>query len=197
MLRFFTNKGVNMYIIVGLGNPGRKYEGTRHNMGFDVIDRLVETYRIPEGGTKFHSLYGTGVIEGQKVLLMKPLTYMNLSGTAVAEAVNFYKIDPEKELIVISDDIDLDPGRIRIRKKGSAGGQNGLKNIIERTGTQNFTRVRVGTGAKTEGWDLADWVLSRFSREDRAHVDDAIRRAADAVACIVTSGPDEAMNKFN
>lgn len=186
-----------MYIIVGLGNPGRKYEGTRHNMGFDVIDRLVETYRIPEGGTKFHSLYGTGVIEGQKVLLMKPLTYMNLSGTAVAEAVNFYKIDPEKELIVISDDIDLDPGRIRIRKKGSAGGQNGLKNIIERTGTQNFTRVRVGTGAKPEGWDLADWVLSRFSREDRAHVDDAIRRAADAVACIVTSGPDEAMNKFN
>ncbi len=187
----------HMYIIVGLGNPGSKYEGTRHNMGFDVIDRLVETCRVPEGGTKFHSLYGMGTIEGQKILLMKPLTYMNLSGTAVSEAVNFYKIDPESELVVISDDIDLEPGHIRIRKKGSAGGQNGLKDIIQKIGTQNFTRVRVGTGAKPQGWDLADWVLSRFSKDDRAKVDDAICRAADAVAAIVTDGPDAAMNKYN
>lgn len=189
--------GIQMYIIVGLGNPGRQYEGTRHNMGFDVIDRLVEDWHIPQGGEKYHSLTGSGIIEGNKVLLMKPLTYMNLSGNAVREAVHFYKADPARDLVVISDDIDLEPGHIRIRKKGSAGGQKGLKNIIEQLGTEEFTRVRVGTGAKPAGWDLADWVLSRFSKEDRTLVDGAVIRAAEAVECIVSENVDTAMNKYN
>ena len=174
-----------MYIIVGLGNPGKKYEGTRHNMGFDVIDRLVYKNNIPCSVSKFHSVYGTGMIGTQKVVLAKPLTYMNLSGTAV------------RELIVISDDIDLEPGRIRIRKQGSAGGQNGLRHIVQCLGTQKFIRIRVGTGGKPEGWELADWVLSRFTMDDRALVDDAIVRAADAVAAICTDGIDKAMNIYN
>jgi PTH1 family peptidyl-tRNA hydrolase len=186
-----------MYIIVGLGNPGKKYEGTRHNMGFDVIDRLVYKNNIPCSGSKFHSVYGTGMIGTQKVVLAKPLTYMNLSGTAVRELIDFYKIDPESELIVISDDIDLEPGRIRIRKQGSAGGQNGLRHIVQCLGTQKFIRIRVGTGGKPEGWELADWVLSRFTMDDRALVDDAIVRAADAVAAICTDGIDKAMNVYN
>ena len=186
-----------MYIIVGLGNPGRKYEGTRHNMGFDVIDRLVYKNNIPCSVSKFHSVYGTGMIGTEKVILAKPLTYMNLSGTAVRELVDFYKIDPESELIVISDDIDLEPGRIRIRKQGSAGGQNGLRHIVQCLGTQKFIRIRVGTGGKPEGWELADWVLSRFTMDDRALVDDAIVRAADAVAAICTDGIDKAMNIYN
>lgn len=186
-----------MYVIVGLGNPGMKYEGTRHNMGFDVVDRLVVEHKIPQAGTKFHSLYGNGWIGSERVVLAKPLTYMNLSGTAVRELVDFYKIDPSRELIVITDDIALEPGRIRIRKQGSAGGQNGLKHIIQCLGTQEFIRVRVGTGAKPEGWDLVDWVLSRFSKEDRALVDKAIVEAANAVTAIVTDGIDAAMNKYN
>ena len=186
-----------MYIIVGLGNPGKKYEGTRHNMGFDVIDRLVYKNNIPCSGSKFHSVYGTGIIGTEKVVLAKPLTYMNLSGTAVRELVDFYKIDPESELIVISDDVDLEPGRLRIRKQGSAGGQNGLRHIVQCLGTQRFIRIRVGTGSKPEGWELADWVLSRFTMDDRALVDDAIVRAADAVAAICTDGIDKAMNVYN
>ena len=186
-----------MYIIVGLGNPGMKYEGTRHNMGFDVIDRLIEQHKVPQAGTKFHSVYGNGRIGAERVVLAKPLTYMNLSGTAVRELVDFYKIDPERDLIIVSDDIDLAPGRIRIRKQGSAGGQNGLKHIIQCLGTQNFIRVRVGTGQKPEGWELADWVLSRFSNDERKVVDEAIVEAADAVSTIITDGIDAAMNRYN
>lgn len=186
-----------MFLIAGLGNPGMKYHKTRHNMGYDVIDRLIEEYHVKQGGVKFHAMVGSGQIGGEKILLMKPLTYMNLSGNAVAEACAFYKLDPAKELIVVSDDIALEPGRIRIRKQGSAGGQKGLKHIIERLGTEEFTRVRVGVGAKPPEWDLADWVLSRFSREDRAAVDDAEERAAKACALIVTEGPDKAMNLYN
>ena len=186
-----------MYIIVGLGNPGSRYEGTRHNMGFDVIDRLITVNNIPQAGRKFHAVYGTGIIGGQKVVLAKPVTYMNLSGTSVRELMDYYKIDPTRELIVISDDIDLEPGRIRIRKKGSAGGQNGLKHIIQCIGTQDFIRVRVGTGAKPQDWELADWVLSRFPKEERTQVDDAIIRAAEAVETIVTDGIDTAMNRYN
>lgn len=186
-----------MHIIVGLGNPGTKYEGTRHNMGFDVIDRVVEDYHIPQAGTKFHSMYGIGMIEDEKCVVAKPLTYMNLSGTAVKELCSFYKVNPETNLIVISDDIDTEPGHIRIRKKGSAGGQNGLKDIIAKIGTQNFTRIRIGTGAKPEGWDLADWVLSRFSQDDRSLVDSAIVRAAEAIGVIMSDGVDMAMNRYN
>ena len=186
-----------MYIIVGLGNPGARYEGTRHNMGFDVIDRLIVANSVPLSGRKFHAVYGTGVIGGQKVVLAKPVTYMNLSGTSVRELMDFYKIGPPRELIVISDDIDLDPGRIRIRKKGSAGGQNGLKHIIQCIGTQDFIRVRVGTGAKPQDWELADWVLSRFPKEERSLVDDAIVRAAEAIETILSDGIDTAMNRYN
>lgn len=186
-----------MYIVVGLGNPGSNYDGTRHNMGFEVIDRLIKEYNIPQAGTKFHSIYGSTIIGGEKVIVAKPLTYMNLSGTAVHELVSFYKIDPTSQLIVISDDIDTEPGHIRIRKKGSAGGQNGLKHIISQIGTQEFVRIRVGTGAKPAGWDLADWVLGRFNKEERALADEAVERAAKAVISIITEGPDKAMNRYN
>ena len=167
-----------MYLIVGLGNPGRQYEATRHNMGFDVIDRLVEEYRIPQGGVKFNAMYGKGIIGGQQALLMKPLSYMNLSGGPVRDMIHYFKIDPETEMVVIYDDIDLDPGQLRIRKQGSAGGHNGIKDLIQKLGTQKFIRIRVGVGAKPKDWDLADYVLGRFAGEDRKLVDEARREPA-------------------
>lgn len=186
-----------MYLIVGLGNPGRQYEATRHNMGFDTVDCLIEKHNVPQGGVKFNAMYGKGIIGGDKAILMKPLSFMNLSGGPVRDMVNFFKIDPEKELIVISDDIDLEPGQLRIRKQGSAGGHNGLKDIIQKLGTQNFIRIKIGVGAKPQGWDLADHVLSRFPDSERKLVDEAIREAADAVEKIIAQGPDAAMNEYN
>lgn len=186
-----------MYLIVGLGNPGRQYEATRHNMGFDVIDKLVEEYNVPQSGVKFNAMYGKGRIEGQPVILMKPLSYMNLSGGPVRNMANYFKIDPETEMIVIYDDIDLEPGQLRIRKKGSAGGHNGIKHIIQQLGTQTFVRIKVGVGAKPKGWDLADHVLGRFSTEDRKLVDEAIAKAAKAVDIIISQGTDAAMNEYN
>lgn len=186
-----------MYLIVGLGNPGRQYEATRHNMGFDTVDCLIEKHNVPQGGVKFNAMYGKGIIGGDKAILMKPLSFMNLSGGPVRDMVNFFKIDPEKELIVISDDIDLKPGQLRIRKQGSAGGHNGLKDIIQKLGTQNFVRIKIGVGAKPQGWDLADHVLSRFPDSERKLVDEAIREAADAVEKIIAQGPDAAMNEYN
>lgn len=186
-----------MYLIVGLGNPGRQYEATRHNMGFDTVECLIEKHNVPQGGVKFNAMYGKGIIGGDKAILMKPLSFMNLSGGPVRDMVNFFKIDPEKELIVISDDIDLEPGQLRIRKQGSAGGHNGLKDIIQKLGTQNFVRIKIGVGAKPQGWDLADHVLSRFPDSERKLVDEAIREAADAVEKIIAQGPDAAMNEYN
>ncbi len=186
-----------MYIIAGLGNPGSKYEKTRHNMGFRVIDLLAEKYHIEMNMKKHKAVCGTGVIEGMKVMLLKPQTFMNLSGESIREAVDFYKIDPETELIVIYDDISLAPGNIRIRKKGSAGGHNGMKNIILHLGTQVFPRIRVGVGEKPAGWDLADYVLGGFSKEDEVLVKEACGHAAEAAAEILTDGPDKAMNDFN
>lgn len=186
-----------MYLIVGLGNPGRQYEATRHNMGFDTVDCLIEKHNVPQGGVKFNAMYGKGIIGGDKAILMKPLSFMNLSGGPVRDMVNFFKIDPEKELIVISDDIDLEPGQLRIRKQGSAGGHNGLKDIIQKLGTQNFVRIKIGVGAKPQGWDLADHVLSRFPDSERKLVDEAIREAADAVEKIIAQGLDAAMNEYN
>lgn len=186
-----------MYMIVGLGNPGRKYENTRHNMGFDVVDRLIDDFRIPQGGVKFNAMYGKGIIGGQQVLLVKPLSYMNLSGGPVRDMVNYFKIDPETEMIVIYDDIDLDPGQLRVRTKGSAGGHNGIKDLIAKLGTQKFIRVRVGVGAKPQNWDLADHVLGRFTDADRKLVDEAQVRACDAVETILRDGADAAMNLFN
>ncbi|MCI6004825.1 MAG: aminoacyl-tRNA hydrolase [Blautia sp.] len=186
-----------MFLIVGLGNPGRQYEGTRHNMGFDTLDYLIEKHQIPQGGVKFNAMYGKGIIGGEKVTLMKPLSFMNLSGGPVREMVNYFKIDPETEMIVIYDDIDLEPGQLRIRKQGSAGGHNGIKDIIRQLGTQKFLRVKVGVGAKPKGWDLADHVLGRFSSDDRRLADEAIGKAGDAVEMILSRGADAAMNEYN
>lgn len=186
-----------MFLIAGLGNPGRQYEKTRHNMGFDTIDELIDRHRIPQGGIAHKAMYGKGMIAGEKVLAVKPLTYMNLSGESLREWVNYYKLDPETEMIVIYDDIDLEPGQIRIRKKGSAGGHNGIKNIIAQLGTQNFYRIKVGVGAKPKGWDLADYVLGRFSSDERIAVDKAICDAADAVEMILRDGIESAMNHYN
>lgn len=186
-----------MYLIAGLGNPGKQFERTRHNMGFDAVDELVDRHRIPGMGVQHKAMYGKGMIAGEKVILAKPLTYMNLSGDSVAEFIRYYKMEPETELIVIYDDIDLEPGQIRIRKKGSAGGHNGMKSIISRLGTQNFYRIKVGVGAKPAGWDLADYVLGHFSTPEREAVDNAIGEAADAVEMILRDGIEAAMNKYN
>lgn len=187
----------NMYLIVGLGNPGKQYEATRHNMGFDTVDILVEKHHIPQSGVKFNAMYGKGSIGGEKVIVMKPLSFMNLSGGPVRDMANYFKIDPETQLIIIQDDIDLEPGQLRIRKQGSAGGHNGLKDIIQKLGTEKFLRVKIGVGAKPKGWDLADHVLGHFSSSDRKIVDEAIEDAADAVEKIITEGPDAAMNAYN
>lgn len=186
-----------MFIIAGLGNPGKRYENTRHNVGFDAIDELVDRYRIPGSGVSHKAMVGKGIMEGQKVLLAKPLTYMNLSGEAIRGLVDYYKIDPETELLVIYDDISLEPGNIRIRKKGSAGGHNGIKSIIAQLGTQNFQRIRIGVGEKPKNWDLADYVLGTFGKEDRPLVEEALGNAAEAAAMIVQGKIDEAMNRFN
>ena len=186
-----------MFLIVGLGNPTKQYEKTRHNIGFDVMDALAEKYNISISENKHKALCGKGVIEGMKVVLAKPQTYMNLSGESVAELINYYKLDPESELIVIFDDISLEPGNIRIRKKGSAGGHNGIKNIIAMTGTQNFMRIKGGVGEKPKGWDLADYVLGRFSTEDRAKVEEAIGHAMDAAVLMMQGEVDKAMNDYN
>lgn len=186
-----------MYIVAGLGNPGRKYEGTRHNMGFEVIDKLAGKYDIRVTTIKGHALTGSGFINGEKVLLVKPQTFMNLSGTSLAELCGFFKIDPAKELIVISDDIELDPGRLRIRKSGSAGGHNGLKDIIARLGTQDFSRIRVGVGKKPAGWDLADFVMSHPDKKEREAIDEAQEAAACAAALAITDTIEMAMNRYN
>lgn len=186
-----------MYLIVGLGNPGKDYEKTRHNVGFDTIDALIEEYAIPQSGEKFRAMYGKGMIHGEKVLVAKPLTYMNLSGEAVRGLVDYFKIDVKEELLVVYDDIDLEPGNIRVRAKGSAGGHNGMKNIIQQLGTQEFARIRIGVGAKPKGWDLADHVLSRFSKEEREEVEKSIKKGCDAISCFVEKGIDAAMNQYN
>lgn len=186
-----------MFLIAGLGNPDKKYEKTRHNIGFDTVDALAEKYNISITEKKHKALCGSGVIEGVKVILAKPQTYMNLSGESIAEIVNFYKLDPESEMLIIFDDISLAPGNIRVRKKGSAGGHNGIKSIISSVGTSNFMRIKVGVGEKPQGWDLADHVLGRFSGGDRARVEEAIRDAEDAAVLMIQGEADKAMNDFN
>ena len=186
-----------MYIIVGLGNPDRKYQNTRHNIGFDVIDVIADKNHITVGERKHKALIGKGIVGGQKVVLVKPQTYMNLSGESVREVIDFYKIDEKNELIVISDDVSLDVGQIRIRKKGSAGGHNGLKNIILHLGHDEFQRVRMGVGEKPEDYDLVDYVLGHFPKEEREIMDESAGRAADAIEVMITDGADAAMNRYN
>lgn len=186
-----------MYIIVGLGNPDRKYQNTRHNIGFDVIDVIAEKNHITVGEKKHKAVIGKGVVGGQKAILVKPQTYMNLSGESVRQVIDFYKADERDELIVISDDVSLSVGQIRIRKKGSAGGHNGLKNIILHLGHDEFQRVKMGVGEKPEGYDLVDHVLGHFSKEEREIMDESAQRAADAVEVMIRDGADAAMNLYN
>ena len=186
-----------MIIIAGLGNPGKEYENTRHNVGFMTVDALADRYGISISEKKHKALVGKGVIEGQKVLLIKPQTYMNLSGESLRDALDYYHVDPESELIVISDDISLDPGQIRIRKKGSAGGHNGLKNIIQHLGTENFPRIKMGVGEKPKEMDLKDFVLGHFRGEDKIKVNEAVDNAGKALLLMLDGRIDEAMNLYN
>ncbi|MBR6627284.1 MAG: aminoacyl-tRNA hydrolase [Lachnospiraceae bacterium] len=186
-----------MYIIVGLGNPGREYSNTRHNIGWEVIDALAAEHGIDVLEKKHKAIIGKGVIAGQKCILVKPQTYMNLGGESVRQVLDYYKADEEQELIVISDDVSLDVGQIRIRKKGSAGGHNGLKSIIGHLGHDVFQRVKMGVGEKPKGFDLADWVLGHYNTADRKSMDEAVKRAVQAIELMLTEGPDVAMNRYN
>ena len=186
-----------MFIIVGLGNPKKEYENTRHNIGFDVIDKLAEEENIAVLEKKHKAVIGKGYVAGQKCVLAKPQTFMNLSGESVRELIDYYKVDETTELIVISDDISLEVGQLRIRKKGSAGGHNGLKNIIAHLGHDQFIRVKMGVGEKPKGWDLADYVLGHFTNDERKVMDEAAGRAADAIRMIITQDADAAMNEYN
>ncbi len=185
-----------MYCIVGLGNPGLKYENTRHNAGFLTIDYLASKYGIDVKNSKFKSLYGQGVISGQKVMLVKPQTYMNNSGEAVREIINFYKFDIDK-LIVIYDDIDIEFGTIRIRKKGSAGTHNGMKSIIYQIQDDKFPRIKIAVGKKPEYMDLANFVLSGFTEKEAEVIREEIKLAADSIETMIETGIDMSMNKFN
>lgn len=186
-----------MFIIAGLGNPEKKYDNTRHNIGFATIDALADKYGIDINENKHKALIGKGVIEGQKVILVKPQTYMNLSGESIREVTDYYKIDPETEFIVMYDDIALDVGALRIRPKGSAGGHNGIKNIIAHLGTENFMRIRIGVGGKPSKMDLADYVLGHFTEDEKDLERAAAADAIEAVSMMISGRVDEAMNKFN
>lgn len=186
-----------MFIIAGLGNPTKEYEGTRHNVGFHVIDKIADKYNISVDTKKCRAYIGKGMIEGQKVILVKPQTYMNLSGESIRGLVDYFKIDPESELLVIYDDISLNPGQIRIRKKGSAGGHNGIKNIIAHLSTDVFLRIKVGVGEKPKGYDLADYVLGHFSKAERELMEDGYDSAIAAATRILTGEIEAAMNEYN
>lgn len=201
MLNLFQKReepcGPVEYIVAGLGNPGEKYDGTRHNAGFMALDYIAEKCGVKIDRLKFKGLCGTASIGGKKVLLLKPSTYMNLSGQSVTEAMNFYKLPPE-HVIIIYDDISFAPGKMRIRMKGSDGGQNGMKNIIYLAGKDTFPRIRLGTGDRPDRrWDLADWVLSRFSEADAKLFYEAVEHAYSAVELMVQGKAAEAMNQYN
>lgn len=197
LLKSIKKGSVSVIIVAGLGNPTDKYRGTRHNIGFDTIDKLADVYGISVDTYKHKSLCGKGIIGGEKVILMKPQTFMNNSGEAIREAMDFYKINPEDEMIIIYDDITLEEGRLRIRGKGSAGGHNGIKSIIAHSGTEKFKRIRVGIGEKPAHMDLADYVLGRFSADKRKLVDEGIEKAVDALKIMIEQDINAAMNKYN
>ena len=194
---FLKKEGGVTWLLVCLGNPGDQYENTRHNVGWMVADEVADRQNAGIQRLKFKSVTNILTIDGETVLLMKPVTYMNLSGEAVRPAADFYKVPPE-HILVVSDDTALAVGRLRIRKSGSAGGHNGLKNIILHLGTDQFPRLRVGVGEKPHpDYDMADWVLGKFVGEDKKTVDAAVKRAADAIECILADGLDKGMNRFN
>lgn len=193
----FQKKTPVSWLVVGLGNPGGQYENTRHNAGFLTADELARRGRFAIQRLKFKALTAAVEISGQGVLMMKPTTFMNLSGEAVGEAARFYKIPPD-HVLVISDDVSLPLGKLRIRTGGSAGGHNGLKSIIQHLGTDQFPRIKLGVGGKPHpDYDMADWVLGRLQGEDRKILDEAAKRAADAAACFLKDGPQKAMNRYN
>ena len=196
-MRFLKKTSGVDWLIVGLGNPGDQYENTRHNVGWRALDELAEIAGVPVQKLKYRALINTCTISGAKVLLMKPITYMNLSGEAVGEAARFYKLPPER-VLVLSDDVSLPVGRLRIRKSGSAGGHNGLKSIIQHLGTDAFPRVKIGVGGKPHpDYDMADWVLGKFPPEDKKIIDEMVQKAARAAAYYIEEGPDKAMGRFN
>ena len=186
-----------MHIIVGLGNPTKEYQNTRHNIGFETIDKLADRFSIAVLEKKHKALIGKGMINGEKVILAKPQTYMNLSGESVRELIDYYKVDEETDLIVIYDDISLDVGQLRIRKKGSAGGHNGIKSIIQHLGHDRFPRIKMGVGEKPKGYDLADYVLGHFKKEERVIMDESVLTATKAVELMVIDEIGEAMNLYN
>ena len=193
----FSSKGGPTWIVAFLGNPGLKYAGTRHNAGIMTADALCKKHDFTVNKARFQALTAQVELGGARVLLMKPQTYMNLSGQAVSQAARFYKIPPE-HILVVSDEVSLPIGKLRIRVKGSAGGHNGLKNIIEQLGTENFPRIRLGVGAPPNpDFEMVDWVLSVFRNEDAAEMEKAAARAAEAVECYIEKGPDKAMNLYN
>lgn len=185
------------YVIVGLGNPGIQYEGTRHNVGFMVLDYIAKQCNVSIDRMKFKGMTCDTTLNGKRVLLLKPMTYMNLSGDSVRDAMNFYKLTPDR-VIVVYDDISLQPGKLRIRLKGSHGGQNGMRSIIEQCGTDTFPRIKMGIGTKPNpGWDLADWVLSKFGTQELKPLEQAIENAYRAAALMVQNKANEAMNQYN
>ena len=186
-----------MFLIVGLGNPTLQYEGTRHNVGFDVIDLLADKYNITVETRKGRAYIGKGMMEGKKVILAKPQTYMNLSGENVRSLVDYYKIDEESELLIVYDDVSLGVGQLRIRKKGSAGGHNGIKNIISHLDTNVFMRIKIVVGEKPKKYDLADYVLSRFSKVEREQMEEGYEKAVRAAVMILNGETDAAMNEYN
>lgn len=185
-----------MYLIVGLGNPEEEYSKTRHNMGFNTINKVSQQYDIEVKQNKFQALYGSGIIEKEKVILLKPQTYMNLSGNSVKEIMNFYKVDNDK-ILVIYDDMDIEPGKIKIRKKGSAGGHNGMKSIIQMIGTDEFPRIRVGIGRPIHKGDEINYVIGAIPEEEQRKLDEGTNIAKKAIVEILKNGIDSAMNKYN
>ena len=188
--------GTQMKLIVGLGNPGKQYDQTRHNIGFEVIDTLSDQFSIPLNQSKFKGLYGIGLHNGEKVLLLKPLTYMNLSGESIRAVMDYYQIELE-DLLVIYDDLDLPVGKIRLRQKGSPGGHNGIKSTVAHLGTQEFNRIRIGINRPTPGMSVPDYVLGRFRQEERPFTEEAVKRSADACAAWLKKPFLQVMNEYN
>ena len=185
-----------MKLIIGLGNPGTEYARTRHNIGFEAVDALASAYNINVNKNKFKGLFGEGFVGGEKVILIKPQTYMNLSGESIISFISWHKVQP-KDILVIYDDVSLAPGKLRIRQKGSAGGHNGIKSIIQHLGTDEFQRIKIGVGEKPNGWDLADYVLNRFSNSELKLMDTIMEDVTGATQMIIEKGIQEAMNAYN
>lgn len=183
-------------LIVGLGNPGARYANTRHNVGWMVLDAFARKHNAAFDQHGFHGVYGELRWDGDKIILLKPLTYMNLSGQAVAPAAHFYKIAPA-DILVVYDDLDLKPGTLRMRERGSAGGHNGMKSIIQELGTTEFPRLRIGIGRPAPGWDVVDWVLAPFGADDLVAINEALTRAVEAIESFLTHGPVKTMSKYN